>query len=166
LVEGKGHETLLRAFATILQDHGDLSLVLVGDGHLGQHLVEVAARLGIGTHVTFAGATTDVARFLDAADVFVHPSESEGLSISGLEAALAGLPIVARALPCHRAYLQPGLNGLTFAEPAEPALARSIGEVCQRLDHFTAGAEQLRESLAGRIRRQFESGLAEVLEWR
>ncbi|WP_437672441.1 glycosyltransferase [Sorangium sp. So ce131] len=52
-------------------------------------------RLGLRGDVRFAGAVSDVAGLLAAADVLVSPSAYEGLSLAHLEALAAGLPVVA-----------------------------------------------------------------------
>jgi glycosyltransferase involved in cell wall biosynthesis len=49
--------------------------------------------------VEFAGQRSDVADLLRAADVFVFPSETEGLPNALIEACLAGLPVVACDVP-------------------------------------------------------------------
>ncbi|AUX46585.1 hypothetical protein SOCE26_080910 [Sorangium cellulosum] len=54
-----------------------------------------ADRLGLRADVRFAGAVSDVAGLLAAADVLVSPSAYEGLSLAHLEALAAGLPVVA-----------------------------------------------------------------------
>ena len=53
------------------------------------------ARHGLQNAVTWLGPVDDVATVLAAADILVSASEYEGLSLAHLEAAAAGLPIVA-----------------------------------------------------------------------
>ena len=43
----------------------------------------------------FAGARSDVYRFLRKSDVFVMTSQMEGLPIAPMEAMLAGVPVIA-----------------------------------------------------------------------
>jgi glycosyltransferase involved in cell wall biosynthesis len=92
----KGLDLLVDGFARA--GLADAALVLVGPDWRGSHraLEARAERLGIGQQVVFAGAAFGEARanLLAAADVFVHPSRWEGLSLSVLAAAAAGLPCV------------------------------------------------------------------------
>jgi glycosyltransferase involved in cell wall biosynthesis len=164
LVEGKGHESLLRAFCLALQEYPNATLTIVGDGPLAASLRELAASLGIEHAVSFVGETTDVAPYLSEADVFVHPSESEGMPRSGLEAAFVGLPIVARELPCHSRYLFSGLNGLYFSGGEEP-MAHAILTVLAGIDRFTEGARSTRKFLLDDLDEKFRRGLDEVSLW-
>lgn len=50
--------------------------------------------LNIQDNVMFLGARSDVKNLLQAADVFLFPSISEGLPVSVVEAQAAGLPVV------------------------------------------------------------------------
>jgi len=90
----KGLDLLIEAFA-----HAELreaGLVLVGPDCRGSRriLERLAERLGISPQVVFTGAAfgDDRANLLAAANVFVHPSRWEGLSLSVLTAAAAGKP--------------------------------------------------------------------------
>jgi glycosyltransferase involved in cell wall biosynthesis len=88
----KGLDLLIHAFARAgLQDAG---LVLVGPDCRGsrQELRRLAERLGILSAVVFMEPAfgEERANLLSAADVFVHPSRWEGLSLSVLAAAAAG----------------------------------------------------------------------------
>lgn len=96
----KGYDTLLRALRRLL-DRSDLDrpvhLVLAGDGSLRGHLEALAGELGLGEHVTFLGWWDDPEGLLQALDVFVLTSLSEGTSISLLEAMSSGCcPVVTR----------------------------------------------------------------------
>jgi glycosyltransferase involved in cell wall biosynthesis len=77
--------------------------VLVGDGELAAELQERVARLGL-AHVTFAGRADGAAlrsRYEDA-DLFVLPSEREGMPLVLLEAMAMALPTVATDIPGTR----------------------------------------------------------------
>lgn len=65
-------------------------LLLVGTGPEAARLAELA-----GPGVQFTGRVADVAPYLQAADLFVLPSATEGLSNALLEALAAGLPAIA-----------------------------------------------------------------------
>ena len=91
----KGHDTLLRAMAKI--ERRDLHLTLVGDGRIRKKLEALAAALGVADRVTFAGmlpAGDAVRRALDAADLFVMPSRTEGLPRAMIEALARALPAI------------------------------------------------------------------------
>ncbi len=96
----KGLELLVEAFARA--GLTEAALVLVGPDWRGsQHvLTTLADRLGILPQLVFTGPAFGQARadLFAAADVFVHPSRWEGLSLSVLAAAAAGKPcLITRA---------------------------------------------------------------------
>ena len=93
--EQKNQLILLQAMAAI--DTG--CLIVVGDGHLRHELETAAARLG--RRVRFTGRIDphEVGNLYAAADVFVFPSRFEGRPLALLEAALAGLPLIASPIP-------------------------------------------------------------------
>jgi glycosyltransferase involved in cell wall biosynthesis len=92
LREGKGHETLLDAVAS-LHDLPALRLLIAGDGPLRERL-QRAAR-GLEDRVHFLGYRRDVPALLAAADLVVHPSNEDAFPTALLEALRARRPIVA-----------------------------------------------------------------------
>ena len=92
-------------------------LVLVGsgqgfdmdiEGRLRSYVVENEMA---GT-VTFTGAVDNVGEYLQAADHFVLPSESEALPLSLLEAMACGLPSIATSVGGILDIIQDGDNGM------------------------------------------------------
>lgn len=83
-------------------------------------LKKLCADLGIAEHVTFAGAQPPDAlkNFYRAAHVFVYPSLYENFGQPVLEAAAAGLPVVATAVGVARELVRDGETG--FLVPGEP----------------------------------------------
>jgi glycosyltransferase involved in cell wall biosynthesis len=70
-------------------------LAVVGDGALRPELEALAAELGIGDVVFFAGYRADMVPVAAAGDLAVLSSDNEGTPVSLIEAAAAGLPAVA-----------------------------------------------------------------------
>jgi glycosyltransferase involved in cell wall biosynthesis len=148
LTSEKGHSILLEAAAQLDGPH---VFALAGEGPKAGELQQLARRLNIATRVRFLGLRHDVHRLLQAADVFVQPSLSEGLPISLLEAMFASRPIVATDVgaaasalndaglivpPGDAAALAAALRRL--AEDA--GLRRSLGKAAQQraMEHYTA----------------------------
>lgn len=90
----KNHELLLRAFARLLDQHGDARLLIVGDGVLRPRLEAVRDQLGLGERVIFAGFQIDPWPFYAGADLFALSSDNEGLPLVLVEALHAGLRVV------------------------------------------------------------------------
>jgi glycosyltransferase involved in cell wall biosynthesis len=100
LVAGKGIDQLLRAVATLHDEHpqdDDLRVQIAGDGPERASLVSLAERLGIADVVAFRGAIQAMPEFWRSCDLAVVPSDSftESFSMATLEAMACGLPVVA-----------------------------------------------------------------------
>jgi 1,2-diacylglycerol 3-alpha-glucosyltransferase len=95
----KSVDVLLSRFALVHRQRPDAQLILIGDGPERPALEQQAEDLGIRQSVYFLGyiAPNEVAAYYHHGDVFVFASTSEVHPMVGLEAAAAGLPIVARA---------------------------------------------------------------------
>lgn len=123
----KNHELLLRAMARMndLEAH----LMIVGTGELEAPLRRIAADLGIGRRVVFAGYQPEPTAFYDSADLFVLPSDSEGFGNVIVEALARGLPVVATDCPGGpREILEGGRWGRLVPMRDEAALARAMRE--------------------------------------
>ena len=140
LIEQKDHETLLLAFASVLAEHPDARLAILGGGPLEAETRALAESLGIGDSVSMPGRT-EIRDWLERADVFVHTSRWEGFGIVLLEAMLAGLPIVATAVSAVPEVVEDGATGALVpagdvdgvarelaALLADPGLRRQLGE--------------------------------------
>jgi glycosyltransferase involved in cell wall biosynthesis len=153
LTDGKRVDRLLRVWASI-PPPDDAVLLVVGDGPQHDRLTTTAKGLGLRGSVRFVGVQTDVAPFYMIADVFVLPSESEGMSNALLEAMAAGLPVVASDIAANRDVVEPGSSGflVDWADtPAsasvlslllsDPALRDKVGRAArERASQFSIGA--------------------------
>ncbi|MCF7799893.1 glycosyltransferase [Candidatus Babeliales bacterium] len=93
----KSYDLLIKAFAIFLKNlktDNRVKLCLVGDGSQKLKLEEQAKTLGIFHKIFFAGEQTEILKFYKIFDCFVLSSQTEGLSISLLEALCFGLPII------------------------------------------------------------------------
>ena len=92
----KGVDTYLRAAARIAAKFPDVLFVVAGEGPEYNHLVRLAAGLGVGDHVMFLGKVTEEERdlLLAGSSVFVLPSVVEPFGIAALEAMAAGVPTI------------------------------------------------------------------------
>ena len=94
----KGVDTLIEALAILAAVGPAPRLVHVGGGRCLDRLVRLATRLGVADRVDFVGSLPPGAAIrqrLDAADLFVMPSRTEGLPRALIEAMARGLPAIA-----------------------------------------------------------------------
>jgi len=94
----------------------DAHLLIAGDGKEQASLKGLARQLGLEASVSFLGeiSAAKVKDLLQQADIFVLPSESEGMSNALLEAMAHGLPVIATDIPANQALISSGENGLLF----------------------------------------------------
>jgi glycosyltransferase involved in cell wall biosynthesis len=150
--EVKRLDVLLRAAAAAPSLH----VVLIGRGKEEASLRALAARLGLGARVIFAGEIEDASRLFTAFDVYCAPSRKEGLPLGVLEAMALGVPVLASDIPGHREVLgeaSPGLLPLT-PEAFADGVVSVIGDPAARA---ALGAEQ-------RTRARSEFDVREMLE--
>lgn len=85
----------------------DWHLALLGQGPDRQRLLDLATGLGLADRLHFAGevAPERTGDFLAALDAFVFPSAAETFGLAAVEAAQAGIPVIANDLPVLREVL-------------------------------------------------------------
>ncbi len=98
LIYAKGVQDLFHAAANVKQlGSENIKINIIGDGPYRSHLELCSEKLGLKNNVTFLGEMSQpqIRDLLWQTDIFVNPSHSEGLPRSVMEAAAAGLAIVA-----------------------------------------------------------------------
>lgn len=95
LAREKGFDLLLSAFSGLQRQYPDADLSILGEGVEKAELATLARGLGIENAVRFAGQVREPAAWFAGATLFLAPSRREGLPNALLEAAAAGMPIVA-----------------------------------------------------------------------
>jgi glycosyltransferase involved in cell wall biosynthesis len=167
----KGHGDLLAATRFVFARANGLrpQLLVVGDGPLRRRLAEQATALGIADSVRFEGHVRDVRVPLAAMDVFVLPSNAEGMSNALLEAMAAGRPVIGTAVGgtaevidgAERGILVPpgdaeALGSAVLDLLADRERALRLGEAGRRWVADTVSAD----AMVGRLERLYEERLA------
>ena len=114
----KNHDVLVRALARLPASR----LVVAGAGPREGELRALAGALGVADRLHLLGDVSReaVADLYGAADLFVFPSVWETFGLAAVEAALAGLPIVASDLPVLREVLAAGEGPVAaFVPPSD-----------------------------------------------
>lgn len=116
LNRGKGLEFLLEVWHEFHQKHADAQLVLIGSGgnqflSCETELRDYAKLHHLESSVVFTGYVENVHEHLQAADVFIFPSENESLSNALIEACACGLPCLASNIGGIPDTIKDGFNG-------------------------------------------------------
>jgi glycosyltransferase involved in cell wall biosynthesis len=127
----KGLDVLVAAFARMVgtMHRKDVCLVVAGPDLIGYRptLERLVEKAQLNAHVVFTGNLAGERKLaaLGAADVFVLPSRSEGLSVAVLEAMAAGCPvIVTRA--CNMPEIEEREAGVVVGDGDVTALANAL----------------------------------------
>lgn len=108
-------------------------MAIAGQGPDAERLKRVADELGIADRVHFAGEMEPdrVGDFLAALDLFVFPSSAETFGLAAVEAAEAGVPVVANDIPVLREVLQvDGVPCAALVDTADgAAFAAAVNEL-------------------------------------
>ena len=148
----KGLRELLDAFALVLREQPDATLLVIGRDERGPY-ERRAARLEIASAVRFLEPAAEVAPFYAAADVLAHPTWYDPCSRVVLEALCHGLPVVTTRFNGAAEVVQQGKNGVVIDTPGDAAeLAAAIGQCLtpKLRDICIAGAAQMCEQLSMR----------------
>lgn len=152
LIARKGHRYLLEAMSVVAPRMPGAHLVIFGQGSLEAELKAQAAALGLAEHVQFAGFREDLDGWLGAFDLLVHPALREGLGVVMLEAAAAGVPVVAFDVAGSREAVAHGESGLLVTPKDPGALAEAIlrlaGDSALRERYAAAGRERMRREFS------------------
>jgi glycosyltransferase involved in cell wall biosynthesis len=168
LIPIKGYDVLLEAFGELAASGVPFELLLAGDGPERNRLERQAISLGIGERVKFLGEIDDVPALLSTAHIAVHPSRSEGLSNTILEAMAEGLPVVATNVGGTPEIINDNRSGLLVPPNDAHSLAAKVRLLLDRPDLRaqlgSAGLEVVRQRFnVERVATQYEHIYESVL---
>ncbi|MED5580014.1 MAG: glycosyltransferase family 4 protein [Nitrospinota bacterium] len=123
LTKIKRLDRLLEAVGLLKDDFPNLLLLVAGGGDLEDSVREMASDLG--SSVKFLGWQEDVFSLYFAADVVVLSSDNEGMPVSLIEAAIAGLPAVTTDAGSAREVVVNDKTGLVV-EKSSMALSQGL----------------------------------------
>jgi len=136
--DAKDHPNLLRAFDALRRIRPEVRLVMVGDGETRPQVEELIRELDLVPYVHLAGMRDDIPRVLRTLDAFVLSSKREGMPVSVLEAAAAGIPVVTTDVGGIREVLADGHTALIVPPMDTEALCKAMVQMtadhalCQR----------------------------------
>ena len=130
VLSARSHEPLYRvgdivtAFErarSLLND--DVYLVVLNDGPLTEEI-----RAGAGDHTLFIGRVSEkeLAAWLRRSDLYVSSSETDGSSVTLLQAMACGTPVLVSDIPGNREWVHAGLTGGIFPLGDVGALTQAL----------------------------------------
>jgi len=121
----KGQKYLIQALAELQKKKRAVQGLIVGNGEEEAPLKALAKSLGLSQDIAIVSADTDTAKYLAAMDVFVLPSEKEGLGLALLEALAAGRPCIASDIGGIGNIIDDRRNGILVPVGNAEAIARA-----------------------------------------
>jgi len=165
----KNHKLLIEAFALVVKECSKLRLWLVGDGELKSDIEKLVVQKGLQSYVSFLGIRADVAELLGQCDIFVLPSDWEGVPLTILEAMAAGKPVIATAVGGVPELVKDGETGILIPPQDPQALVQAIlklatnSELGEQMGQ--TGQKRAQEQFdISRTAREYESLYLELLE--
>ncbi len=116
LIHRKGHRHLFAALPEVIKKYPDVQVFLFGKGPKEAELKQQIIDQGLGKHVRLIGFRDDLHRVMVNLHAVVHPADMEGLGVSLLQAAAAGVPMIGTRAGGIPEIVRHEVNGL-LVEP-------------------------------------------------
>lgn len=118
--------------------------VFAGECREPEYMTELNQKVeqyDLGEHVTFLGRRNDIPDLLKMIDMLIIPS-FEGFPLAGLEAAAAGVPVIACDAVGAEEFIRVSGDGVTFAEDDVDSAANAAGKILEGKEKYKkAGIE-------------------------
>jgi L-malate glycosyltransferase len=122
-------DLLLNAIALVKRNIPDVRVSIVGDGPLRTALEQNVSEMGLAKNVVFEGHRSDVSSVLGEARLFVLTSDTEGVSLSVMEALACGVPTIVSNVGDLGDIVDDGRNGFLVDGRTPEAFAARICEM-------------------------------------
>lgn len=146
----KRYDRLIEAAAPLLSEK-EAWLLLVGEGPEKSRLRRLSEAAGASHRVVLSGERDDAPQLLSAMDLFVSPSEEETFGLAALEAATAGLRVLAAECPALDGVHAPNVRRIAEGGARE---LRSI--LLDELARFSPGDNPRPASDQGDLRARYD----------
>lgn len=147
----KGIDLIIKGVALLKQKGIDVLFAHLGglrgetieQQQYADSLKQMAIELGVEENVVWLGRRNDISDVLSFADCYVHPSLTEGLPSALMEAAMAGLPLIATRAGGMPEIVKNQLNGLLIDSGDYVELAKAIEQVLTSVNNYGAQAREI-----------------------
>jgi glycosyltransferase involved in cell wall biosynthesis len=158
LIELKGFDMLIDAFAAIAGRHEDWGLTILGEGTMRAQLEQQVSEAGLTGQIELPGRVNNAHSWFAQSDIYVLSSRYEGLPCALCEAMGCGTPAV--SFDCEsgpRDIIRDGIDGVLVPSGDVPALATAL----DNLMNDEPRRDRLR-SRATEVQQRF--GMSQILE--
>jgi D-inositol-3-phosphate glycosyltransferase len=150
----KGLDRVIHTMARLRESLAVKLMIVGGDHHDSEEMreiIELSKALKVGDGLIFAGRVDQrkLPFYYSAADALVVASLYESFGLVALEALSCGTPVVSTPVGGMKTIIEPGKNGLLFAEDSVDAMARALSQVLTRTEIYEARQQAIRHSVYG-----------------
>jgi len=158
-------ETLILAASQVLKIERKVKFLILGNGSKTPRLKRLTQKLGLSNQVIFVGRISrrKVLDYLQASDIYVSASLSDGTSSCLLEAMTCKLPPIVTDIPGNREWTIDGVSGLLFPVKNPRKLAENIVRLLRDEDFRKALGEKAYETVVQKANWQQNSKLLDNL---
>lgn len=131
IVKQKNYPLMLKSFAKFIkslpeEEKRKQKLSIVGEGEEDYLIKGIIKKLDLENNVELLGVRENISELLLDSDVYMMSSKWEGFSISLIEAAAAGLPIIATNVGSNSLIVKDGENGYLVDSESEENFFKAI----------------------------------------
>lgn len=125
----KNQKMLIDAYKNILELHPEYRLVIYGEGELRDELRKYVDNLSLSNNVQLPGNTKNIFHNLCEAEIFVLPSNYEGMSNALIEAMCVGLPCISTKVSGSTELIVNNKNGILIDVDSCEQLTIALNEL-------------------------------------
>lgn len=123
-----GVEYFIEALPYIFENYPEVRVFLIGDGPDKNKYRKRIEELGLKEFIWMIGHINEkeMAKFLNASDIYISTSLSDGTSVSLLEAMACRLPVVVSDVPANLEWVKNSVNGFVVPRKDSAAIGKAI----------------------------------------
>lgn len=125
LMHLKNHAMMIECMEDLSKQYPALELHFFGDGEDREKLEQMVREKQLSSRIFFEGIRTDLWKQLKEGDIFILPSQYEGMPLSLVEAMAAGLPVIATSVGGAKDVMEADISGL-LCDPTKESLRQQL----------------------------------------
>lgn len=151
LSRAKGVMNLIEGWPELMRKFPSAHLLMVGSGKgswddCEADILEYLRVHRLESHITMAGHSDAVNEHLQAADLFVSPSDYEGFSLTLVEALGCAMPVVSTAVGAAPEFIRTGENGFLCEPRDQRSLSAALELALQQQERWPGIRRRARET--------------------
>ncbi len=151
LSRAKGVMNLIEGWPELMRKFPSAHLLMVGSGKgswddCEADILEYLRVHRLESHITMAGHSDAVNEHLQAADLFVSPSDYEGFSLTLVEALGCAMPVVSTAVGAAPEFIRTGENGFLCEPRDQRSLSAALELALEQQERWPGIRRRARET--------------------